>query len=237
MNVDIIENLKRCSLCQGMDEEQIKYIIKGSNSNIRTYEKNEFIFLEDDTPAKIYILLQGRINIAEDTCGGKRTLITNIEKPGDTFGEVYVFIEEKKYNMHAQSSTKSIVLELSKEIFLPFYESEELNKEIVIHRAESILQQNLLKIFAKKAIIMNKKLKVLGSSSIREKICKYLIDLQNRDGLITQNLSREDMADYLNVTRPSVSRELGKMQEENIIKIDGRKIIITDQELLEKFIL
>ena len=41
------------------------------------------------------------------------------------------------------------------------------------------------------------------------------------------------MADYLNITRPSLSRELGKMQEEGILELSRRQILVKDQEKLE----
>ena len=83
---------------------------------------------------------------------------------------------------------------------------------------------------------MNRKLRVLGSSSIREKIVRYLVQRQDREGRVSLNLSREEMADELNVTRPSLSRELGKMQEEGILSLSRKQIQIKDQELLEEYL-
>ena len=50
------------------------------------------------------------------------------------------------------------------------------------------------------------------------------------------NLSREEMADYLNFTRPSLSRELGKMQEEGILELDRRQILVKAQEKMELYL-
>ena len=44
------------------------------------------------------------------------------------------------------------------------------------------------------------------------------------------------MADYLNVARPSLSRELGKMQQEGIISLKRRQIQIKDQKRLEEYL-
>ena len=44
------------------------------------------------------------------------------------------------------------------------------------------------------------------------------------------------MAEYLNVARPSLSRELGKMAKENIIKLGNKKIRILNQTKLEEYI-
>ena len=44
------------------------------------------------------------------------------------------------------------------------------------------------------------------------------------------------MADYMNVARPSVSRELGNMQEEGILRIKGKHIMILDRERFESYL-
>jgi len=50
-------------------------------------------------------------------------------------------------------------------------------------------------------------------------------------------LSREDMANYIGVTRETISRKLKKFEEEKLIKIVGtKKIIILDEEGLKEYI-
>ena len=93
-----------------------------------------------------------------------------------------------------------------------------------------------MSIFAKKAYSLNQKLKIVGAYSLREKISRFLIDRQNSEGEIVENISREKMAEYLNVARPSLSRELGKMAKENIIKLGNKKIRILNQTKLEEYI-
>ena len=62
------------------------------------------------------------------------------------------------------------------------------------------------------------------------------MECQDSEGKIHMNLSREEMADYLNITRPSLSRELGKMQEEGILELDRRQILVKDQEKMELYL-
>ena len=83
---------------------------------------------------------------------------------------------------------------------------------------------------------MNRKLRILGSGSLRERIVRFLVECQDSEGQIHMNLSREEMADYLNITRPSLSRELGKMQEEGILELDRRQILVKDKEKMELYL-
>ena len=82
---------------------------------------------------------------------------------------------------------------------------------------------------------MNQKVKVLGCASIREKIVRYLFERKNADGTIRGNLVREEMAEYMNVTRPSLSRELGSMQKKESPDT-GRDIRIADWEKFEMYL-
>lgn len=228
MQDHIIDILTGCRLCESMSKEEIAQMLKATDSTVKTYRKDEIVFGDGDIPSKLYILIEGKIGISRITCSGNRILVTNISQQGDMFGEVYLFMEKKEYDLQAEVLAKSTLLELSATIFAQSSGEEFAYRNILFH--------NLLSIFAGKAFILSNKIRLLGSGSIREKIACYIIDCQDKNGLVHNHLTREDMADYLNVTRPSLSREFGNMTREGILKIDGKKIIILDQELLETYL-
>ena len=51
--------------------------------------------------------------------------------------------------------------------------------------------------------------------------------------MIKLAMNREELADYLGTTRPSLSRELMKMQQEQLIETDKNMIKIVDRAALE----
>ena len=59
--------------------------------------------------------------------------------------------------------------------------------------------------------------------------------LLNCEGNYSRKLimTREEMAQTLNVARPSLSRELMKMSKEGLIRVEGRKISVADVQALE----
>ena len=150
---------------------------------------------------------------------------TDRPEAGVLFGEVYVFMEKSSYNMYVEAAEKTRVLILDNQIFT--------EKGDVLSRK---LRENLLEVFAEKAYNMNQKLRILGSGTLRERIVRFLVECQDSEGVIHMSLSREEMADYLNITRPSLSRELGKMQEEGILELSRRQILVKDQEKLEFYL-
>lgn len=228
MRKNVTQILSDSKLCKGMTEEQIVEMLESSITKLSVYQKNEIIFREGEKPSKLYVLVEGKVLIGKDTATGKRILITSIEREGDLFSEVYMFIEKEQYDMYAIATEKSVVLEISNQMFL--MQEENMNYINII------IMKNLLKVFAEKAFSMNSKIKILGSVGLREKIAKFLFREQNLDGTIQLTITREEMADYLGITRPSLSRELGKMQDEGIIQINTRGIIILNKELFDEYL-
>ncbi|MDD3746654.1 MAG: Crp/Fnr family transcriptional regulator [Anaerostipes sp.] len=217
---------KSCVLFQGMDDCELEEIIKQIGNHTKTYQKGEFIFGEDTKPTEIYILLDGKVSIGKDTPSGKHIIITQIEEEGDMFGEVYLFIKKESYEMYALAEEETKVLAISKSVFGI---QSELKRNLVLK-----LQENLMRIFASKAYQMNQKIKILGGASLREKIVNYLFEFYPKETEILLP-RREEWAAYLNVTRPSLSRELGKMQKEGLIEMRGKKLYIRG-ELTPTFI-
>lgn len=234
------ESWKNSPLFKAISNEELDMLLQSRYCQVKKYSKGRFVFLEGDRPRSLYLLMEGRISISQSTMSGKRILITDIDHPGELFGEVYLFIEKEAYDMDARAEEETMVLELSHQILrqgIPKQNRERLgDMPEDMEGLYSRLQYNLMGIFAGKAYQMNRKVKVLGASSMREKIARYLLDRQNEEGLITGNLLREEMAEYMNVTRPSLSRELGRMQKEGILEIRGRDILVLDQERLETYL-
>ncbi len=221
---ELLDVLKRSRLCRNLKEDELERLLVREGT-VRSFLRGERIFQEMDRPAAVYVLLSGSVIIAKDTFSGKRILLTQLEMPGALFGEVYAFMGKASYDMYVEAAQKTLVLVLDNRIFTG--REDELGRK---------LRENLLEVFAEKAYNMNQKLRILGSGTLRERIVRFLMECQDSEGVIHMNLSREEMADYLNITRPSLSRELGKMQEEGILKLSRRQIFVTDQEKFELYL-
>jgi len=222
------EALSLSPLFVDMSGGEIEECIKCSGAQTKTYEKNEMVFTSLDEPTCVYVMLEGNILICKDTISGKRHIFNDVSRKGDVFGEVYLFMGKKIYEYYATALQKATLLEIPKAYF---YHKCEKDCE---HHTKLI--RNMLRILAQKAYHFNLKLQILASGTLRQKIIRYL--LENRDGERTVHLkiNRETFADYLNVARPSLSRELLKMQDEGLISLKGRSIAITDPETLESYL-
>lgn len=224
----LVPVLQKCSLAAGMSGAEILELLESAQVSIREYRKGDIIFHDGEMPHGLYILLSGEVHILKDTFSGRRIFISEIDEAGDMFGEVYDVLHQP-YDMYVEAVTAAKVLEISSKLF-----SLESGENLT--RSALLVQRNLMRIFARKAYFMHNKLKVLASGSLREKIVRFLFQHMEKDGCIPLNVSREFLAAYLAVTRPSLSRELSAMQREGILAVEGKSVRIVDMDRFEEYL-
>ena len=219
--------LKNSPLFADMSEDDIQRCLTCSCAEVVTYEKEELVFLQSDKPSKVLILLEGTIVICNDSVSGKRSIVTTVERGGELFGEVFLFLNKQEYDHYAQAVTTVKVLQIPREFFY------RTCGENCHYHAKLI--SNMLSILAQKAYYLNRKLQIMSCGTLRQKIIKTLLQNASEDGRVCLSMNREEFADFLNVARPSLSRELMKMQEEELIKIAKKEIVILQLEELQNF--
>jgi len=73
--------------------------------------------------------------------------------------------------------------------------------------------------------------------SIKGKISKYLLELYRKSGNYTfMPLKRGELADFLNVSRPTLSREFCKLRDDGIIDFHKESVHINDIEALKRML-
>ncbi|WP_242825199.1 Crp/Fnr family transcriptional regulator [Proteocatella sphenisci] len=221
----ITKALKKSFLFADMTESEIEKVLICSGATVKAIDKNEIIFDHDDTPKYLFVLLEGAVAVCKDSISGKRGIVTVIERPGDIFGEIYLFLPKNEYDFYTLVTHQAQVMMIPREFF-----SSTCSNKCNYH---SKLIDNMLGILAQKAYYLGQKLQILSSGSLRQKISKYLLDNCDSKGFIKMKMNREVFADYLIVARPSLSRELLKMQDEGLINVDGKNIKIVELDALE----
>ena len=88
----------------------------------------------------------------------------------------------------------------------------------------------------RKAYYLNQKIQIISCATLRQKIAKILLEYDKAGESPAITMNREEMADFLNVARPSLSRELMRMQEEGLVKVTKRGIFVPDSLALQKIL-
>ncbi len=216
----MIEKIKQSILFRGMTVDEIQSCLGCARSQVVTYQKNEQIFRQDDLPEYLMMLIEGKVVIGKDFIDGRRNILTTFQRPGDLFGEVLLYLEKNRYDYFAQAEMETTVLKIPKDFVL-----HSCANECLSHKK---MTDNMVFIFAEKAYFLNQRLQIMSSTSLRQKIARMLITFCEEKPEKPLSMSRESMADFLSVARPSLSRELMKMKKDGLLKIEGQKIFVVD---------
>jgi CRP-like cAMP-binding protein len=80
------------------------------------------------------------------------------------------------------------------------------------------LIENMLKLVAKKNLMLNQKLEILSKRTTREKLLCFFDTQRGSSQRFTIPFNREELARYLCVDRSAMSNELCKMRDDGIIR-------------------
>ena len=169
----------------------------------KKYNKNALIFLEGSKCNNVCVVVKGEISITTSSYDSE-VEINNI-KENEIFGDSLILSDDNRYLGNINAVKETTLCIIPKENWLELLE----NKTIL---------KNYLEIVSNKVFKIQSKVKVLSQKSIRDKILFYLITESKR--LNKKKIpikSKEYLSLYLNIPRPSLSRELIKLKEEKIL--------------------
>lgn len=218
--------LSKNKLFQNMTPNDINVILNCIKPQISQFNKNDFIALSGDEFKSVGIILEGNAIVVKENVAGKRMFITNLI-PGDMFGEAAVFSEKSIIPATVEAQNNCTVLFLSGKKII-----SECKNICTLHHT---LIRNILKIISDRALILNKHIEYLSIKSIRGKISTFLIEQYRKSGKTTFKLplNRNELAEFLNVSRPSLSREMCHMRDEGLIDFNRSSFYIKNIEVLK----
>lgn len=214
-------NLRQIPLFKNLTEKDLKILEENIKIEEKTYEKGSYIFNQGDIKGDLYFLIEGSILVAKFDSNGKRSIIQTFNNKG-IFGEVYAYLNEPfDFSALVQKKSKILVIKEFRNLINEF-----MPKSFLI---------NYINLISKKCLVLSQKNQITNQFTLRQKIANFLL-IEEENNKIKLKQTREELADFLSTTRPSLSRELSNMADENIIKISGKDIYIIDINLLKNLL-
>ncbi|MDI3481306.1 MAG: hypothetical protein PWQ97_961 [Tepidanaerobacteraceae bacterium] len=222
----IVESLNS-PLFTGIAKEELTSLLNCLNPKICSYKKNDYITIAGNNFDSVGILLEGEATVNKENAAGNRTMMT-ILKPGDMFGEMVAFSKRSIWPATVQAHEDCKVMFLAREKIIG-----ECEKACPWH---NMLIQNILGILSERALMLNRKVEYLTITGIREKISTFLLEQYKKTGKTTFMLpmNRKELAEFLNVSRPSLSREMCRMRDEGIIDFHMATVKILNLDELKE---
>ncbi len=203
--------LQKMPLFRGMSDKEISALLKSMDAREQNYEKNEIILHAGSKPGAIGIVLSGSVTILSDDIWGNRTILSHVER-GGLFAEAYALLEDVPMLVDVMANEGSSILMLNTKGILNSTKSQ--------NSWDFKFLRNLLLISSKKNLNLSGRSFHTSPKTIRERVMSYLntLALQNDSTEFDIPFDRQQLADYLNLERSALSKELGKMKKEGIIE-------------------
>lgn len=224
---DYITILGKTALFSNIPLDTIEKMLTCFLPKFESYKKGEQIVVAGEPFTGIGIVLKGEVVVSKESFAGNRTIV-NVLKQGDMFGEMVSFSEVKRWPASVMAQNDCQVIFIRPETVV-----NQCHKTCDGHRQ---MIENLLRIMSKKALMLNKKLEYLSIRSLRGRLSAYLLEQSSRthEAFFSLPMNRDDLADFFNVTRPSISRELSRMKEDGLIDYHKSTFKIVNLEALKQ---
>ena len=216
----------QCRLFQDITEEEQKQMLECAGARDRDFKRGDYIFRQGDEPNSMFVIKKGSVMICKDFASGKRNVLFTVYEK-DVFGEMFLFSDEKEYWYDAIACENTTVLELPRKFFYGFCSN-------ACHKHQTVVR-NMLDVQSGKNFLMTRKLYLLSGKTLKERIAMWVLDSAGEGSSFATDMKREELADYLGTTRPSLSRELMNMQDEGLIDVGKSTFAIKDREGLEYY--
>lgn len=188
-----------------MNLTSINFDILKKYSITKEYKSGDIIFNEGDKCLHLGIIIEGEIKIVTYTYLEKEETINTVST-GDMFGQFLLFSTHDNYFGSAIALKKTKILFINKTNLLKLFDED----------------KNFLNLYLKaicdQSIILKQQNKLYAHKNIRDRIMFYVTSNTTEGKCKIKSIS--SLALILNIPRPSLSRELIKMQDEGLIKYD-----------------
>lgn len=202
--------ISKCPLFKDIKTDEYPKLFTCINSNTVNFRTGEYIFLAGDKINNIGIILSGSVEVIKENPGGNRHIMAFLG-PAQLFAEGIVCTRERISHVSVRAKENTLVL------FVPF---ERISRTCSTSCGFHIqLIENMMLILGEKNYNLNHKIELLMLKGMREKLATYLLNEYQLNKTNTFQIipNRNELAEYLNVSRTSMCRELAKMKDEGII--------------------
>lgn len=222
--------LKGVDLFSSLDDDQLDTI---SQMGIeKPYRKGDIILMEDDqTNQSFFLIVKGEVKVVLTAEDGREAILASL-KEGDFFGEMALLDGEPR-SATVRAVEDSRLFTIRREDFLAAI------------RKQPDLALTLLGEMSLRLRKSNRQISSLALMSVYGRVATTLLQLMEERGIRTRTKdgksiivvkdrpTQQFMADMSGTTRETVSRVLNYFQKKGYIVLDGKDLLILQEEELK----
>ncbi|MEI2613680.1 MAG: Crp/Fnr family transcriptional regulator [Methylotenera sp.] len=218
----IAHQLSKFHLFSELQPAQIERLV--SSTQLINLLRGTTLFNRGDNAHGFYLLLEGQIKLGVISPHGDEKVI-GLVQPDQSFGEAVMFLE-RPFPIYAQAILDSQVLLIAKNAIFNILESD-----------VTVVRRMLAGISARNRQLVND-IATISLQNSMQRMIGYLLKVSAES---TNNLNFQlpanklTVASILNITPETFSRILLRLQDAELIRVNGRDITITNLNGLKDF--
>lgn len=204
-----VDEILSTSLFKSFTNDELIDALRAMKAHTNNYKKGEVIMAAGTKPKSIGFVLKGSVIIENNDMLGGRSIIDSIQ-PGGVFAETYALKPELILPVDVTAAENCSVL------FINVFHIDDFSQ---VRSWYVRLLQNLLELAVSRNYALIIRSFHTHPKTVRGRVLAYLntqsMASGSRNFLIP--FDRQQMADYLNLDRSALSKELAKMKKDGLI--------------------
>jgi CRP/FNR family cyclic AMP-dependent transcriptional regulator len=192
------------------------------NHVFNNFNKGDFIYFEEDSANKIYLISSGKVKIGYNTESGDE-VITSILSKGQIFGEKAILGEDKReeFAQAIENGTSICVISLDM-----MYEMLRQNNDFSL---------KIYKFIGYRFKKLERRLQLLLFKDAKTRLLEFIKDLGDEygynnivsgDRVIRHPYTQKEIATLIGTSRPTLNILLNELQKDNILIFQRKEIIL-----------
>lgn len=217
---------KQISIFSSLDDRQLMKV--ADLITHKSFKKGELLVFEGETMNSLFIINKGQTKAFRNTQDGREQIL-HLFSEGDFFGERNLLRDQvSNYNVEALEETHVCLIHKH-----DFQMMVKEHPDIALKVMEEL---------CRRLDRLENTVETMGTRTVEARVSSVLLEFADKYGkphprgtMIELPLSREGIANYIGLTRETVSRKMSLLQDEGIIEMNGnKKVLLLNRSVLER---
>ncbi len=185
----------------------------------RSYPPKHAILRAGDEPVSLYFVLEGSMSVSVFDENNREMVLAYLN-PGEFFGEMCLFPEQKSRSAEVRTRSQALLAEMGFDAFRLFVRQQPEIMLVLAGQLAARLRQT------------TQRLSDLAFLDVQGRVAHEIIKLCDQPdaqahakGALVK-ISRQELARIVGCSREMAGRVLKKMQEDGIVEVRGRSVVV-----------
>ena len=210
--------LSNSPLFKGIFPDEIKLILENTEHRVKKFILGSMICQSGEQVNSLIVVIKGTVKGEMMDYAGHIIKIEDISAP-EALAVAFLFGNRNKLPVNVIAVSDVELLLIGKPDFLKLL----MNNDVLL--------VNFLDMISNRSQFLSEKIKFLNFKTIKGKLANFILLKAGKYGTsINLGMTQNNLADFFGVTRPSVARAIGELEEDRYIAAKGKFITILNKK-------